>query len=335
MMKEKLLTIAIPTYNRVEFLNRSLNSILKQFEDEVEILVSDNASTDETFAYMSKAIEDYPHINYVRNENNIGPDNNFLQCYNLAAGKFVLLLGDDDVLMDGALKEILSFLKTDGNDCLLVFLNHAIFKNEYTVSNCAIYDHSLRENILTTDKKTLMDIAQDRITYMSAFLLQKSAFLKVNDPKKYNNTFFMHTCIAFEATADKDALLGIIAKPCVAQDATYGNSSIDVNLHTSFKIFGRGMEYAFCNVAVENNYDKKQMCKIYSGWIAKGWPGTILKLKEEKNIYWKKEFKEYGLPVLKKHKKAYFAVMPFVCLPRVLAIFLRKLNRLRKKKKGE
>ena len=50
MMKEKLLTIAIPTYNRVEFLNRSLNSILKQFEDEVEILVSDKASTDEPCA---------------------------------------------------------------------------------------------------------------------------------------------------------------------------------------------------------------------------------------------------------------------------------------------
>lgn len=45
---EKILTIAIPTYNRANYLKRALKSIAKQYDDRLEIIVSDNASLDDT-----------------------------------------------------------------------------------------------------------------------------------------------------------------------------------------------------------------------------------------------------------------------------------------------
>lgn len=331
-----LLTIAIPTYNRVDYLKRSLASVLTQLDDGVEIIISDNAATDTTQEYMEGIVNDYPSVKYVRNSENIGPDNNFLQCYKLANGKFVLLLGDDDILVENALKHILDFLKNDGANCTFVYMNHAYFKGEYAgIDRCNLFNPKLKNDFITTDKEKLMDIARERITYMSSFLLNRQAFLSVQDPIKYNDTSFMHTCIAFEATRDNNSIFGVIAKPCIAQDFSFGNSSIEVNLHTTFKVFGKGMEYTLCTVAVNNNYSKKQMNRIYTSWISRGWPGTVLKLKEEKNIYWKREFKLYGLPVLKKHKSAYFRVMPFVWMPRPLAILLRKINNKRKLKKSE
>ena len=54
MGQKIILTVAIPTYNRCHLLCQSLESALGQLEDGVEILVSDNASTDETPKVMKK-----------------------------------------------------------------------------------------------------------------------------------------------------------------------------------------------------------------------------------------------------------------------------------------
>ena len=55
MEKEIILTIAIPTYNHAEFLGRALDSILNQMSDEIEVLVSNNASPDSTDEIVMKA----------------------------------------------------------------------------------------------------------------------------------------------------------------------------------------------------------------------------------------------------------------------------------------
>ena len=52
-----ILTIGIPTYNRRKTLEKTLNSVLSQITNEVELIVSDNASTDDTKIYMNKVLE--------------------------------------------------------------------------------------------------------------------------------------------------------------------------------------------------------------------------------------------------------------------------------------
>lgn len=111
-----LLTIAIPTYNRAAYLRQNLAQLraeLRQVEPErVEILVSDNCSPDSTPAVVQDAVESGFAIRYVRNPENLGWGRNFAQCYDLARGKYVLLLGDDDLFVDGALPTLIGQLSS-------------------------------------------------------------------------------------------------------------------------------------------------------------------------------------------------------------------------------
>ncbi len=110
-----LLTISIPTWNRASFLSLTLNELQRQVKEVgqglVEIIVSDNASLDGTQDVVSLAIHSGMPIRYIRNIENIGSDANIAQCFNLSQGKYVLILGDDDVLIDGTLFLLLSRLK--------------------------------------------------------------------------------------------------------------------------------------------------------------------------------------------------------------------------------
>lgn len=108
-----LLSICIPTYNRANVLNGNLDALYKQIIDvnfPIEIIVSDNCSEDQTEAIVNRYIQAGMPINYIRNNENIGMDGNFTQCYRRARGKYILVLGDDDYLIDGMLEKLLNHL---------------------------------------------------------------------------------------------------------------------------------------------------------------------------------------------------------------------------------
>lgn len=92
-----LITIAIPTYNRANsYLQQSLESARNQSYPNVEILVADNCSTDNTEAYIT-GITDH-RIKYLKHLKNIGANRNFNFCLHQARGDFFLLLSDDDII---------------------------------------------------------------------------------------------------------------------------------------------------------------------------------------------------------------------------------------------
>jgi abequosyltransferase len=128
---QPLLTFAVPTYNRAKHLDQLLGVLLKQIpgENRVELIVSDNASTDNT----SAVVEGYRHcgldIRYLCNETNCGADFNILQCYEQAAGKYVWIFGDDDVIAPGTVKRVLHALATKLYD--LVCIRACSFEGKY------------------------------------------------------------------------------------------------------------------------------------------------------------------------------------------------------------
>jgi Glycosyl transferase family 2 len=92
-------TIAIPTYNRAgSYLPVALRSALAQNYPRLEVLVADNASTDET-ASLLQGISD-ERLRYLRHPVNIGANRNYDYCLNEARGDYFLLLHDDDAIDD-------------------------------------------------------------------------------------------------------------------------------------------------------------------------------------------------------------------------------------------
>ena len=118
-----LLTIAIPTYNRLYWIQKSLPAIAEQVkavpEGVVEFLVSDNASTDGTAEYLLAAQQKYPFLRLNRNAANICGEAHFYQFPQISNGRYVYMIGDDDVLVPGALSAILDAL-ADNPDYLVL-----------------------------------------------------------------------------------------------------------------------------------------------------------------------------------------------------------------------
>ena len=124
---QKLLTIAIPTYNRAELLDKQLAWLaqaIKAFEDECEILVSDNCSTDNTQEVIQKWQTTLSNIAFKSNKNskNLGVVKNIMYCLNSTTTKYVWTIGDDDPIQDKAIDYVISKLRQHENLSLL-FLN--------------------------------------------------------------------------------------------------------------------------------------------------------------------------------------------------------------------
>ncbi len=90
-------TVAITTYNRADsYLPETLKSALAQTYDNLEILLSDNGSTDSTEALASSFNDS--RLKYYKHPQNIHPRDHFRFCIEEAKGKYVLILHDDDTI---------------------------------------------------------------------------------------------------------------------------------------------------------------------------------------------------------------------------------------------
>jgi glycosyltransferase involved in cell wall biosynthesis len=129
-MNTPLLSICIPTYNRSGYLKRALESLRIQLADSpslqelVEVVVSDNCSTDDTGIAAESFRQHFKHFNYVRNEKNVGFDLNILNVVKSASGTYCWYLGDDDVIVNGALEFICAALKDGKHDFIGVNAEH-------------------------------------------------------------------------------------------------------------------------------------------------------------------------------------------------------------------
>ncbi|BBJ00650.1 glycosyl transferase [Ferrigenium kumadai] len=132
-----LLTIAIPTWNRQEYLRQNLRQLKAEIDTVghhlVEVLVSDNCSTDATPDVVREAQEDGLPVRYVRNAENLGWALNFAQCVDLANGKYLLLFGDDDVLCNGTLSLLLEQLAA--GDYGVICLRPYGYDKDYRLEN--------------------------------------------------------------------------------------------------------------------------------------------------------------------------------------------------------
>jgi glycosyltransferase involved in cell wall biosynthesis len=112
-----LLSIYIPTYERPNELDRLLTQIVDQVSESriagcIEVVVSDNANSTACRLVVEKASirAHQGSVLYSANLSNLGLDRNFLQCYAKTRGKYVWLLGDDDLLHDKAIEKVVNLL---------------------------------------------------------------------------------------------------------------------------------------------------------------------------------------------------------------------------------
>ncbi|MCK5033130.1 MAG: glycosyltransferase family 2 protein [Calditrichia bacterium] len=111
-----LVSVGIPVFNEDKYLDQTLESLFKQDYPNFEIIISDNASTDNTGKITEKYRKLYPEIlKYYRNDKNIGSILNFSRVLEVASGEFFMWAGSHDLLSHCYISESVKVLESNLN----------------------------------------------------------------------------------------------------------------------------------------------------------------------------------------------------------------------------
>ena len=110
-------TVCIPTYNRAGTISNSINSVLKQTYKNIEIIVVDNASTDNTKEVVLGFNDD--RIRYIYFSEHLGVNYNFMRAINCSNTEIVCLFHSDDYYLPNIIENQIKYIKE--YDCGAVF----------------------------------------------------------------------------------------------------------------------------------------------------------------------------------------------------------------------
>jgi glycosyltransferase involved in cell wall biosynthesis len=217
------LTIGIPTFNRAAYLSETLDCILSQLpagsENEIEILISDNGSWDNTEILCREYSQLYPfQVRYVRHNENQGFDRNLDSLFINALGLYVLLIGDDDYPLPGALNLLLHLIDGAQDEIpAIIFSYHKLIEGG-TGKNL-----ELRENFFQPLNKPTLNFAKFKTAVellrsvqaplnggLTGTIFLRSAWL-ASDRKSYIGTNFLQLAVAYQVAVHQSVY--IVYKP--------------------------------------------------------------------------------------------------------------------------
>lgn len=108
-------SIGLPVYNGAEYLELALESLLSQSWTDFELIISDNASSDDTPAIATKFVAIDDRVRYLRSDENRGASWNYARVFEQASGEFFLWASHDDLYERTFLESTVAALKADGN----------------------------------------------------------------------------------------------------------------------------------------------------------------------------------------------------------------------------
>lgn len=145
--------------------------------DDLELIVSDNASLDETHTVVLGFIQKGFPIRYVANEANIGPDRNIDACFHLASGRYVWVIGDDDILYRGTARYVLEVCRAQQFGVL-----HLSSRGFYQGQQGLVISLA-KPDVVAIQKlgaSKFFRAANVRLTFISANVVNKEAILRNN-----------------------------------------------------------------------------------------------------------------------------------------------------------
>jgi glycosyltransferase involved in cell wall biosynthesis len=107
-----LISVGIPVFNEARFLRESLDALVQQDYSNVEIIISDNASTDATEEICREYANKYPWINYHRFDTNRGASPNFIYVLEAASGKYFMWAAGHDLWSNNYLSSCIEILES-------------------------------------------------------------------------------------------------------------------------------------------------------------------------------------------------------------------------------
>ncbi|MBY0528279.1 MAG: glycosyltransferase family 2 protein [Gemmataceae bacterium] len=211
------LSICIATLNRAAFIGQTLDSILSQMNDDVELVIVDGASSDETERVVGDRLEGRVNCVYHRLPEKGGVDKDYARAAALARGAYIWFMTDDDLLCTHAIATILEHLRSEPD---LLVVNVEVLGPDLQTR--------LTERKLVIDadcefpaaeQAGLLALAGDLLSFIGAVVIRRAAW-ESRAAAPYFGTEFIHVGVIFQRPLERPAR--VLAAPLIR--IRYGNA---------------------------------------------------------------------------------------------------------------
>lgn len=211
------LSICIATFQRADFIAETLDSILPQLRDEVELVVVDGNSADATPEILARYATATEQVRYFREATNLGVDRDYDKAVQYARGEWCWLMTDDDLVLPGGIDRVLAVLD-DEMDVVVVNarVDTVDFSSTLNPRMCALpgdrhYDRSSREEMFGD----LMPL----LSFIGSVVVRRRVWQRA-DRAPYFGSLFIHVGVLMQDAGVASARF--LSDPVVA--IRYGNA---------------------------------------------------------------------------------------------------------------
>ena len=215
------LSICIPTFNRKEYLDECVRSFVEQIKNNtvlkrnVEIVISDNHSSDGTIDYLNSLGRLYPNIYFKININksNNGPDYNYIKVVECASGEYCWIVGSDDKCAKGCLAELYRGIESGAD--IYVFNRVNCSKKEMKPINMEsfmidgtkgrVYSIKRDEDIIAYFNDCIS--LGGMFSYLSTTVFKKAQWDAVDGYEKFIGSSYVHVYKLFEIIKRKNIVI--------------------------------------------------------------------------------------------------------------------------------
>lgn len=217
MNSRPTLSICIATLNRGAFIGATLDSIVSQANEDVEIVIVDGASTDNTEEVVRSYENKFPKLRYVRLPVKGGVDQDYCRAVESAQGEYCWLFTDDDILKPGAIQAVLDAMRESP---------------ELIIVNAEVRDSAL-SRILDDSRLHIVKNTTYAVPEFERFFIENAEYLSfiggvvvkrtlwgAREKARYFGTVFVHVGVIFQKPFDGNII--VLAEPLIS--IRYGNA---------------------------------------------------------------------------------------------------------------
>ena len=285
------------------------------------MLVSDNDSSDETPSIVKAYIDRGLEIRYLRNTTNIGAERNFLQCFDKVRTKYVWIIGDDDVVMPGAIGKIIPYLEADDYD--LIYLNSYAFDGSRSSKRLKSYRTS----------KVIKDAqySHEQSIYSLPSLVATSS-TKIMSWQSNQKDLSSLVGTNLVQLGWMYAALNGYERGLYISEQLVGMRTNNTGGYTLSQVFGANLK----NITDDRLKDRTIARSIINGTLMRFFPSLLLNLRRSPGRFEKDPAPEIILtPVFGSNFRYWLFVFPILRMPYALArvwfLLIRVVNKLDKK----
>lgn len=211
------LSICMTTFNRANFIGETLDSIVFQLNEEVELVIVNGCSPDHTDEVVTPYLNQNSHIRYFRENVNSGIDGDYDKAVQYAQGEYCWLMTDDDLIKPDAVNQILKRLQSS---CDLLVLNAEITNVDFSqILDDRLIKKTGNQVYTLAAKDSFMAEMGHGLSFIGCVVINKEKWVS-RDRAAYFGTFFVHVGVIFQRPLLEN--IAYLSEPLIT--IRYGNA---------------------------------------------------------------------------------------------------------------